>query len=137
MSTEEIQLLKDEVKELKATVETLLERINDDSDIHTLAARLEEYILRSESAGSAAVVRVDSTLRSWGDFLYKNFRAELFNEFSKDVAEVAATQVTAEVIAESLTKKVLVVRPAARHEMANAVVTRPASKLESESGKRQ
>jgi hypothetical protein len=131
------QKLQQEVAELKATVEALVERIrnltfDNDQSIHSLAARLEEYVLRSEAAGSAGVKRVDDLLRAWSGALYENFAAALKSDFSKEVAASAAAQITSDTIAESLSKgltsKVLVTRQATRDEARgdNVLVTRPA-----------
>jgi hypothetical protein len=61
-------------------------------------------------------------LRQTGELM----RADVYNSFSKTVA----TQVTADTIANSLTKRVLVTRPAQLHEMADAVVVCQATKNE-------
>jgi len=134
MSTEsEIQLLKDEVEKLKADVEALL----SDNSVNLLAQRMNEYIVRCEASGSAAVQRVDSTLKNWGDFLYKNFRTELFHEFSRDVAATAVSRVTAEVIADGLAsglkKTVLITRQATREEASkgDVLIVRNATREES------
>jgi hypothetical protein len=59
------------------------------------------------------------------------FNETLYKSFSQRLAVDVAAKITPEVIAESLSKKVLVTRPTQRHEMAGAVVVRPAQRHES------
>lgn len=87
-----------------------------------LIKRIDEYC--SQMAGQIARIdeRVADALAQISEDVQKNFL--------ENVAKSAASQVTADVIADSLTKKVLVTRPAQRHELTTALVTRPAQKHE-------
>jgi hypothetical protein len=134
--------LEEQVVELTKQVEALLERLNNlttdtDESSRQLAKRINEYCKRCDEAISAvgkevakSLLLMEAELRQTGQLM----RADVYNTFSKAVATdavaQAVAQVTSETIADSLTKRVLVTRPAQRHEMADAVVVRLAQKHE-------
>jgi hypothetical protein len=112
------------VKELESQLAVFVERSKDDDEaLRSLGLRINEYGARYDAAVAAVDERVANTLAQFG--------ASLYATFAKDVATDAATKITPELIAESLSKKVLVTRPAQRHEMADAVVVRPAQRHDS------
>jgi predicted nucleic acid-binding Zn-ribbon protein len=116
--------LEGRVAELESQLAVFVDRAKDDDEqIRSLAQRVNEYGARYDEAVAAVDQRVADALAQFG--------ARLYEAFAKDVAKDAVTQVTSETIAESLSKKVLVTRPAQRHELADAVVVRPAQRHES------
>lgn len=119
--------LENQVAALADRVKQLEERTKDDDEtLREFAERINEYGARSEKAVARIEQRVVDALASFG--------ASLYAAFAKDVAAVAVADVVGkiapETIAESLSKKILVTRPAQRHELADAVVVRPAQKNE-------
>ena len=123
MSVEQITALEARVAELESQLAVVAERAKDDDEaIRSFSQRINEYGARYDEAVAAVDQRVADVLAQFG--------ANLYAAFAKDVAVDAAAKVTREVIADSLSKRVLVVRNAQRHEMAGAVAVRPAQRHE-------
>jgi hypothetical protein len=129
MSNESEAKLEARVAGLEAIVAVLVERTKDDDEsFRSFSERINEYGKRSEQA--IAVIH-EQLVKKFADDLAQ-FGARLHASFAKDVAAEAVAQVTSEKIADSLSKKILVTRPATREEAksANVVVVRNATSAE-------
>ena len=122
MSQENTAALEARVAELESQVAVLVARTaDDDQTFRELAERINLYSARHEKAISAVDERVARALAQ--------IIADAFTNFHREVSAEAVTRISSETIAESLTKKILVVRNANRNEVADLVV-RPATSLE-------
>jgi hypothetical protein len=125
MSETETQIaaLEARVAELESQLAVFIERAKDDDEsFRSFSERINEYGKRTEKAVSAIHQEFSDELAQFG--------ARLYETFAKDIAAEAAVLVTSDVVAESLTKKVLVTRPAHRGETENVLAIRQASATE-------
>lgn len=112
MSTieERLAALEEKTAEFEARLENdrlWFEEAND--SLRSFAERINEYGARAEKGVSEIYERVARTLSSLSNDLYQHF--------SEKVAADVTAKITPDVIAESLTKRVLVTRPASQSEL--------------------
>jgi len=105
--------------------EQVTPRFDDVQDDHkSLSERINEYQKRIDKEVGELYDRLVADVRNTQETLLADFQkqlAEIREKFNARVKEEIA-KVTANEIAESLSKKILVTRPAQRHEKADVVV---------------
>ncbi len=122
-----VESLEARVVELEGIVKVFIERAKDDDEsLRSLSERINEYGKRSEQA--IAVIH-EQLVKKFADDL-AHFGARLHASFAKDVAVESVARVTSETIADSLSKKILVTRPALRGETEPVLVVRQATASE-------
>ena len=115
MSETNTAALEARVAELESQVKVLVARTaDDDQTFRELAERINLYSARHEKAISAVDERVAKAL--------SQVIVSVFEHFHREVSAEAVAKISSETIAESLTKKILVVRNANRGEQADIVV---------------
>jgi hypothetical protein len=137
---ESTEQLKQQITELTARVKELetrcddidLRTTDDDESFRSFSKRINEYGDRTENAVSAIQEKFSNELARFGEMLYAKFAKDIANDPAfeaaiKDLSLEAASKVTPEILAESLTKRILTVRPAGRGETEGVVAVRNAS----------
>src|SRR5579862_815448 len=108
--------LEARLAKLEEQVAVFIERAKDDDEaFRQLAERINEYGKRHEQAIAAIDERVAETLSR----LVTDVYAQVSQEFGKAVAD----KIVSSEIVKAFSQKVLIVRPAQKHELATAIPT--------------
>src|SRR5579862_6686356 len=120
---EKISALEARVLELEGQVAVFIERAKDDDEsFRQLAELINEYCKRHEQAIAGIDERVAETL--------SRHVTDVYAQVSREFGDAVAEKIVSSEVVKALSQKVLVVRPAQRHELATAIPTRPAQRHE-------